>query len=86
MMTNDQPTWRHSNQYSADSACVHCEGVVRHESWCSTQCAIVHYAHQATVFPSQLSFADHLILHALGVTWSEDSIPPKRRSVPGDLA
>ena len=28
---------RHSNQYSADSACGHCEGVVRHEPWCTTQ-------------------------------------------------
>ena len=24
----------HSNQYSADSACEHCDGVIRHEPWC----------------------------------------------------
>jgi hypothetical protein len=23
----------HSNQYSADSACGHCDGVIRHELW-----------------------------------------------------
>ena len=27
----------HSNQYSADSACGHCDGVIRHEAWCITQ-------------------------------------------------
>ena len=35
----------HSNQYSADSACGHCEGVVRHEPWCVTQNAGVQYAY-----------------------------------------
>jgi len=59
----------HSNRYSADSACEHCEGVVRHEPWCITQNTIVSYAYRAILDPSTLTVHDELILHALGVTW-----------------
>ena len=31
MPTQQAKTWHHSNKYSADAACEHCEGVVRHE-------------------------------------------------------
>jgi hypothetical protein len=45
----------HSNKYSADSACGHYEGVVRHEPWCVTQNASVQYAYRVISDPSHLS-------------------------------
>lgn len=62
-------TWFHSNRYSAQSACEHCEGVVRHESWCITRDPVVYYAYQIVVEPGKLTVGDALILHSLGVTW-----------------
>jgi len=61
--------WYHSNQYSADSKCEHCAGVVRHESWCATQNPVVAYAYLTAAGAAPLSAQDTLILHALGVTW-----------------
>ncbi len=72
---------RHSNQYSADAACVHCDGVIRHESWCVTQCGDVYYAFQAVEDASQLSPGDELMLHALGVVWAAESIPANLHSL-----
>lgn len=69
MPAQNQPPLHHSNRDTADSACEHCEGILRHESWCITQSAGVNYAHQAPLFPNQLSLGDQLILHALGVAW-----------------
>jgi hypothetical protein len=60
----------HSNQYNAESACGHCEGVVRHEPWCVTQNASVQYAYRALSDPGHLSTGDQLILHALGAAWT----------------
>ncbi len=60
----------HSNQYGADSACGHCDGVTRHEPWCITQNAGVQYAYKAVSGPDHLSPGDHIILHALGVVWA----------------
>jgi hypothetical protein len=75
-LQNDLPL-RHSNQYSVDSACVHCDGIIRHESWCVTQSATVRYAFQAALDPSQLSPGDELILHALGVAWATERVQAK---------
>jgi hypothetical protein len=69
----------HSNQYSADSACGHCDGVIRHEAWCVTQNAGVQYAYQVVSDPGFLSTRDHLILHALGVAWIPKRILSKTR-------
>jgi hypothetical protein len=69
----------HSNKYSADSACGHCDGVLSHESWCITQNASVQYAYQVISGSSHLSRVDHLILHALGVAWIAERIQPKLR-------
>jgi hypothetical protein len=74
MPTQDQLPWGHSNRYSAASACLHCEGVIRHESWCLEQNANVHYAYQAVSEPDWLSLGDQLILHALGVAWTAEAI------------
>jgi hypothetical protein len=63
-------TWYHSNTYSADGACEHCSGVIRHETWCITCNDQVSYAYEALLDASKLSLRDQLILHALGVVWS----------------
>ena len=55
MSLSDQSVWRHANQYSADSACAHCEGIVSHESWCSVKNARVRYAFQVALHPDHLT-------------------------------
>jgi glycerol-3-phosphate cytidylyltransferase-like family protein len=59
----------HSNRYSADSACEHCGGVVRHENWCITRDPLVFYAYDIVVHPAKLTVEDAMRLHALGVAW-----------------
>ncbi len=44
MPVQNQLPLSHSDQYSADSACGHCDGVIRHEPWCITQSPRVQYA------------------------------------------
>jgi hypothetical protein len=61
----------HSNRYAADSACEHCGGVVRHESWCITRDALVFYAYDVVLHPAKLSAEDGLRLHGMGVAWSD---------------
>jgi hypothetical protein len=61
--------WFHSNQYTADAACEHCDGIVRHEPWCITQNLNVMNAWEPVLDPAKLSLHDQLILHALGVAW-----------------
>lgn len=69
----------HSNQYSADSTCGHCDGVIRHEPWCITQNASVQYVYQAVSGTGELDPGDHLILHALGVAWTAKRILSRLR-------
>lgn len=59
----------HTNKYSADSACEHCGGVVRHEKWCITENGLVKYAYEVVLDASKLTEKDKMILHALGVCW-----------------
>lgn len=70
MPSQDKVPLVHSNQYSADLACAHCDGVIRHEPWCMTQNALVQYAYQVINDPGRMSPGDRLILHALGATWA----------------
>jgi hypothetical protein len=79
MPIHDQYPLHHSNQYSADSACAHCEGVIRHEPWCVTQSATVQYAFRTLSDPHLLSLEDELILHSLGVIWNAERTQSKRR-------
>ncbi len=72
MAANVAASWYHSNQYTAESACEHCGGVVRHEHWCITCDPIVHYAYGAVLDPGTLTLSDQLILHALGASWAEN--------------
>ena len=55
------------------------DGVIRHESWCTTQSASVHYAYQAVLDPNQLSLGDELVLHALEVAWTAERSQAKLR-------
>jgi hypothetical protein len=79
MPAQSQIPLSHSNQYSAESACGHCDGVIRHEPWCVTQNATVQYAYQAVSDPAHLSHGDHLILHALGAAWTTKRMLSRRR-------
>jgi hypothetical protein len=76
-MRSDQIKWQHSNKYSADSACLHCGGVIRHTSWCVRQNPGVRYAYQAVLGATELTVQDQLILHALGVAWTATDAPLK---------
>ncbi len=69
MVTQPKAVWHHSNKYSADTACEHCEGVVRHEPWCITRSPEVLYAYGAVLDAEKLTEGDRLSLHALGVAW-----------------
>jgi hypothetical protein len=78
MPAQDQLPWSDSNQYNADSACVHCEGVLLHESWCPAENVNALYAYRAVSQPDLLSLGDQLILHALGVAWTAAAFFPAR--------
>ena len=66
-----------SNQHSAGPACSHCDGVTKHEAWCSTHNIFVQYAFRAVLY-NDLTVGDTLILHALGVKWDR-SLPDVSR-------
>jgi hypothetical protein len=51
--------------------CPHCLGTEEHEAWCVTCDPKVHYAYEIVDEPRKLTLGDALILHSLGVTWSE---------------
>ena len=70
MPTSERSTWYHSNTYTADSACEHSGGIIRHENWCITKNEIVTYAYEAVLDAERLSLGDRIILHALGAVWS----------------
>jgi len=70
MTTPQSATWHHGNKYTAESACEHCSGVVRHETWCITRSPIVLYAYAAVLDADNLGEGDRLILHALGTAWT----------------
>ena len=72
MATQAVTTWHHSNKYSAEAACEHCQGVVRHEPWCITQSEVILYAYAAVLNAEVLTEGDQLILHALGVAWTDN--------------
>jgi hypothetical protein len=87
MTIHDQYRLQRSNQYCLDSACAHCEGVIRHEPLFVTQSATVQYAFRVLSDPHQLSLEDELILHSLGVIWErrENSVQaaaPQMRASP----
>src|SRR5437899_2259418 len=60
-----------SNDSQDQSACAHCEGIFEHTAWCATQDLKVAYAYQIVTDASKVTFADSLILHSLGVRWTQ---------------
>ena len=70
MARDNVTTWYHSNRYTAQSACEHCKGIVRHHPWCITVNPAVYYANEIILNPDKLTTADAIMLHSLGVTWS----------------
>jgi hypothetical protein len=70
MSNKSETSWYHSNQYTAQSACQFCNGIVRHEHWCATVDHFVEYAYRIVADPTQLTAGDALVLHSLGVRWS----------------
>ncbi len=72
MFANPAASWYHTNRYSADAVCEHCDGLVRHEKWCITCDPQVQYAYAVVADPEKLNLRDQLILHALGVSWGKD--------------
>ena len=69
----------HSNRYAAQSACEHCQGIIRHEPWCITVDRTVYYAYQIVADPRKLTVGDAIILHSLGVAWVENRCRGKCR-------
>ena len=76
MRASEQSGWYHCNQYSAESACGHCGGIIRHERWCMRRNPAVSYAY-AAVRNAKLTLEDELILHALGVAWTIEEVAKK---------
>ncbi len=70
MQSIQNAKWYHRNRYSADSACDHCGGIIRHERWCACENAAISYAFRAVIAPAELNEEDQIALHALGVAWS----------------
>lgn len=64
----------HTIHSSASSTCEHCQGTTEHEPWCVTRDPKVYYAFEIVNHASKLTFADTLILHSLGVRWSDASV------------
>ena len=69
MPLQSEPPLSHSNQYNADSACAHCDGVVQHEPWCAAMSPEVGYAFWAVSDSNPVNLGDEISLHALGVAW-----------------
>ena len=72
-MPNAGPPLYHSNRYVAQPACPHCQGAIRHQLWCREVNAASRYAHDIVLDSSKMTLLDVLILHSLGVAWTEAS-------------
>jgi hypothetical protein len=81
-MSDQAPTmWFHSNRQSAQAACEHCGGAVRHEHWCITLNTEIFYAYKIVMDPTALTVGDALILHSLGAAWSTaEELSPNQRA------
>ena len=72
-MNNLNFTHQHSDP-KMTWVCPHCLGTQDHEPWCAARDPKVHYAYEIVEEPRKLTLGDALILHSLGVTWSELAI------------
>jgi hypothetical protein len=67
MLEENQPPWDPGNRCSAD-----------YDLDCIPPDLNVDHTSQIVLFPDQLSLADELILHALGVAWRAQTVPRTR--------
>ena len=49
---------------------VNIAGIICHERWCMTLSPVVHDACEIVLYPDKLTIGDAIILHSLGVAWS----------------
>ncbi|HEV2469214.1 MAG TPA: hypothetical protein VGS78_08465 [Candidatus Sulfotelmatobacter sp.] len=59
------------SRVTSGPVCEHCQGTTEHEPWCITRDPNVLYAYRIVAEPEMLTLEDTLILHSLGVRWSE---------------
>ena len=78
MTTTQSHPWFEVNQSIGTHACEYCQATVCHEFWCITQNFEVLKAWQAVLDPSKLGLHDQLILHALGVAWTDTRQAPRK--------
>lgn len=74
MPSRQQIESAHGNQHPPGSICDHCGGTTTHETWCITCNTIIRYAYGIVLNGRRLNQGDKIILHALGVEWSECSL------------
>jgi hypothetical protein len=86
MFENRSTAIFHSNRYTAQSACEHCAGIIRHERWCVTVDQTVYYVYKIVTDHTKLTIGDSLILHALGVLWGPNHCQAKCKSQNGGTA
>ena len=60
-----------NSQSKSKSTCALCEGTFVHEAWCAVLDPGASYAYRIIVDPSKLTEGDSLILHSLGVSWTQ---------------
>ena len=65
-----------SSQHPEGPICGHCAGVAIHETWCITRNPDVYYAFRVASDSGFLTVGDAIILHALGVDWSDRAEGP----------
>lgn len=63
----------HAN-HEQHSVCDHCGGLATHETWCITCNIVVRYAYGIVLDTRRLTLGDVIILHALGVQWSDQNL------------
>ena len=71
MSTRRQTDLARSGQHAEGTICEHCAGVTVHETWCITCNPVVYYAFRVLSDDGYLALGDAIILHALGVNWSD---------------
>lgn len=67
------PSLYHSNRFNSQAACAHCQGIIRHETWCITVDRAVYYAYEIVADPDKITVGDSLMLHSLGVKWHDNA-------------
>ena len=84
-MPTPGPKQWYQNNGPVSACCGHCNGVLRHETWCITRNANTAYAFRAVMDSDNLSQEDKFLLHALGVCWVGKSTQAEEQEQPGGI-